>query len=416
MCGALVQGPARIKRVRVVFVTTVLPGGRRTGGEVVSDNIIAALREAGHEVLVLGYLRPGHTSQAGEECSGWRPIETSAAGVRGPAWMARAVMGRSPYSSTKYRSQSYNRALNCALDEGADLVVIDHAQMHFALDRLDGAIPPVVFIAHNAEAALYKDLAAAATGRTGRWMYAREARLLDRIETRLAGRARQLWTLTEADAAYFLELCPAADVRTLEVPSSFLGSGRRTALAYDVAVLGSWSWKANRAGLAWFVEEVVPLLPDELTIAVAGAGSEQLGFRHRPITGHGVVADAQEFLSRARVVAVPCVAAGGMQVKMLDAIATGRSVVATSRAARGLADLPATVAIADQPAAFAREIGRLVAGDKQEPPTRQATDWSRARSAQHKADVARWADELARDGAGLEPALVGTKRSRTRRG
>jgi glycosyltransferase involved in cell wall biosynthesis len=402
--------------VRVLFVTTVLPGGGRGGGEVVSASIVAALREAGHQVSVLGYQRPGETPREGEIYVGRRPIETSSAGARAPAWLTRALVSRAPYSSTKYRSRAYLRAFRRALDHGADLVVVDHVQMHFALDVAGTASAPVVFVAHNADGPLYHELAAAASGPLSRWVNSREERLLGRIETQLADHARQVWTLTDGDASYFRSLCPAAEVRTLEVASSFSEFPHQCATAYDVALIGSWSWKANQAGLEWFLDEVVPLLGDELTIAVAGAGSEGLGGRHPQIAGHGVVPDAREFLARARVVAVPSLTGGGIQVKTLDAIATGIPVVATPVAVRALADLPATVAVAEQPSGFARELRRLAAAADREHLGEEAAAWSRARSARLKAGVARWVDELAGDGAPIEPSLVGTQRSRTRTG
>jgi hypothetical protein len=330
--------------------------------------------------------------------------------------MARAIVAGAPYSSTKYRSRSYDRALRRELAEGVQLVVVDHAQMHFALDTARTALPPVVFVAHNGEGPLYSRLAGAASGRVSRWVYSREARLLERIEAQLAGRAREVWALSQADAAYFGVLCPSAKVRTLEVAPSFSDPLPRHAPAYDVAVLGSWSWRANHAGLAWFLEQVVPLLRDELTVAVAGPGSEELSGQHPKITGYGIVPDAREFLSRGRVVAVPSVQGGGTQVKTLDGIATGLSVVATPAAVRGLADLPATVAVADQPSGFAHELLRLVAAADGEPLREEAAAWSRARSARLRADVARWVNELAGDGPHVDSPPVSAQRSRTRPG
>ncbi|HKP88792.1 MAG TPA: hypothetical protein VJT75_02340, partial [Thermoleophilaceae bacterium] len=70
--------------MRAVVLTNVLPGGRRGGGEVVSQNVIDALRAAGHEVRVVGYRRAGDPplDRPGETCAGTRPIETRAAGAR----------------------------------------------------------------------------------------------------------------------------------------------------------------------------------------------------------------------------------------------------------------------------------------------------------------------------------------------
>jgi hypothetical protein len=67
----------------------------------------------------------------------------------------------------------------------------------------------------------------------------------------------------------------------------------------------------------------------------------------------GPVPDAEAFLRSARVVAVPKTSGTGIQIKTLNAIASGRAVVAATSAVRGLGDLPPTVTVTDDPAEFA---------------------------------------------------------------
>src|SRR4029077_15790218 len=104
----------------------------------------------------------------------------------------------------------------------------------------------------------------------------------------------------------------------------------------DVAVLGTWTWSANRAGLKWFLGEVCPHLPPWLAVEVAGAGSEALEGSAPGVRMRGRVPEVMPFLQRARVVAVPSVRGEGVQINTLDAIASGRAVVATPIATRGI--------------------------------------------------------------------------------
>jgi glycosyltransferase involved in cell wall biosynthesis len=123
-------------------------------------------------------------------------------------------------------------------------------------------------------------------------------------------------------------------------------------------------------------------------VHIAGAGAE--AHAGAPgVTVHGPVPDARRFLARARVIAIPARAGAGVQVKTLDAIATGRPVVATTRALRGIADAPATVRSADDPRAFARELEQAVAapagGDSDGPEAARA--WVLARRRRFSADL-----------------------------
>jgi hypothetical protein len=381
--------------VDVLVVTNLLPAARASGGEIVTQSVVDALVDSGREVRVLGYVRPGEerAPSRGERPVGRRPTETRSAGPRPLAWGVRAIATGAPYSTTKWQSRAYLRAVREALAERPRAVIVDHAGMHAVSAPALASETPVAFLAHNAEGEIYASLAASSGSAAGRRVYAREARLIRAVETELAGRARQVWTLTAADAAYFRSLGPSADVRQLEVASALPEPGEAAGPRYDVALIGTWTWHSNASGLRWFTDDVLPQLGG-MTIEVAGRGAEWLRDRHANVAVRGVVADAREFMSGARVVAVPSTAGGGVQVKTLDAIACGLPVVATGVATRGLDGLPDSVAVADDPGAFARELRRLAAEPARERMRGAAIAWSRARRERMAADVVAWAGEL----------------------
>lgn len=75
----------------------------------------------------------------------------------------------------------------------------------------------------------------------------------------------------------------------------------------------------------------------------------------------GRVADPADFMERAHVVVSPLRFAGGIQNKVLEALALGKPVVATTRATRALAGVPGEhYAVADEPHAMASTILRLL--------------------------------------------------------
>ncbi len=379
----------------LLIVTTVLPRGSAGGAEIVSESVIEILRQTGKEVRVLGYQRPGNDSalRDGEICVGRRPVETSSAGARALKWLVSAITHGRPYSVTKYRSRAVIREVRRALEDQPAIVFVDHAQMHFVLNEPRRSGPPVVLIAHNAEGQNYARLSAASDSALWRWLHRREARLLGEIEAELARPTRQVWTLTEADAEVFRGLADDVDVRPLEVPAAILDppSAQPT---FDIGLIGSWTWRPNALGLEWFMDEVLPRLPDRLRIDVAGRGADWVRTRHPGVNLRGPVPDAARFLAEARVVAVPATTGGGVQVKTLDAIASGVSVVATPVAARGLGQLPRSVEVAAHPAEFAAALGRAVADAKRSRPDPEAISWSQARRQRFRAAVTSNCQEL----------------------
>jgi glycosyltransferase involved in cell wall biosynthesis len=380
----------------MLVVTNMLPGERRSGGEIVTQSVVDALCSAGHEVRVLGYRAPDDTAadSRGEICVGRRRIETRAAGLSAAGWMLRAVATRGPYTGAKWVSRGYRRAVAAGLAERPAALVVDHAGIYSVVPPAARLDVPMVFVGHNAEARMYEQLAAASGSRAGRLVYRREARRIGVYEAELVRHARQVWALTAADADYFRSLHPSADVRTLEVASVLPEPAARPEPEYDVAIIGTWSWHANAHGLEWFAEEVLPRL-NGLTVEVAGRGADWLAGRSPKVRVRGVVADAADFMARARVVAVPSVEGGGVQLKTLDGIACGVPLVSTTVGTRGLDGLPGSVAVADDPAEFARQLERFAADPDRGRLRAEAVAWSRARRERLERDVADWVAELA---------------------
>lgn len=357
--------------MRILFLTTLLPGGLGSGSEVATQAFADGLRAIGHEVVLLAYRRAGSDPpmHADDVAAADRHIETEGAGARPVLWMARAVVMRGPYSVAKYVSRAYARAVAEQLrDARPDLVVLDHAQMAWALPPV-----PYVYLAHNVEHTLYAGLAACAglRARANR----REAKLIRRTEEALCRGAREIWALTREDAAALEAM--GGRVRAFDLPPASQ-PGPPGPPERDVGILGSWTWRANAAGLEWFLRDVRPLLPAGLTVDIAGGGSEDIAAGTPGVRAHGRVPDAMRYLQSARVVAVPSVAGAGVQIKTLDAIASGRRVVATKTAMRGIEGAPASVTVADGAAGFAAAIGAAL--EQPSDPT-GALRWSEQRRA-----------------------------------
>ena len=344
--------------MRILFLTAVLPHERLSGGEVMSAGFVDALRALGHSVTTIGYRRPGHEFEGPpmDVVAGARPIETSEAGIMAPLWMARAVATRRPYSEAKYVSRAFRRA--AAAD--ADLVIVDRAQMGWAAPR--GR--PFVLLAQNVEHRMYAELAAA--GGRAAPLHRREAKRMRAVESDLAARAVEVWTLTEEDAAAMAPLA-GRPPRVLDVPPTAVAPAPG-APRFDVGLLGTWSWAANAEGLRWFGDRVVPLL-DGLDVHVAGMGAPEIP----GVTLRGRVPDAMAFLQSARVIAVPSVSGAGVQIKTLDAIASGRPVVATPAALRGIRRPPASVRVEAEPDGFAAAL-------RDTAPAADGRAWAQARA------------------------------------
>ena len=123
---------------------------------------------------------------------------------------------------------------------------------------------------------------------------------------------------------------------------------------YDLALIGTWSWKPNRIGLDWFLSKVVPHLPADMSIGIAGQLPDAPAISHPGLRFLGRVPDARAFVEAGAV--VPLISRGGtgVQLKTIETFELGMPSVATRASLRGIGEIPGNCAVADDPVEFAR--------------------------------------------------------------
>jgi len=132
-----------------------------------------------------------------------------------------------------------------------------------------------------------------------------------------------------------------------------------------IAFWGLMSYRPNRDGAQWFLDEVLPFvvarIPD-VQVLVIGAGGELLRLPRSPdVRATGFVKDLTLFLSQIDVAVVPLRAGGGTRIKIIEAWANNIPVVATSVGAYGLGAVDGeNILLADEPNAFAAAVASII--------------------------------------------------------
>ena len=256
-----------------------------------------------------------------------------------------------------------------ASDDAArfDAVELEHSQLAAYRHLVDG---PVAMDLHNIESVLLENYAASATGIVSRLVAAFEARPMRRIESRLVSRFDLLAVVSGNDLEELRALSSVgAEPRAALVVASngvsdvcFEFDGSRSLSVVFVAHLG---WRPNVDAALWLTREVWPhvrRLAPELELHLVGR-SPAVVVQRLAASNVRVFADVPstlEYVGGAKVATAPLLAAGGTRLKILEALAVGTPVVATSLGALGLESLESlegpSLAIEDAPEAFARRI------------------------------------------------------------
>lgn len=147
---------------------------------------------------------------------------------------------------------------------------------------------------------------------------------------------------------------------------------------HQLLFVGPLSYEPNYLAVRWMVDEVMDRicqqLPDARLAVVGNLRGAPYPPQHEAVEYHGFVHDLEKFYSGATVAVAPLKAGGGTRVKILEAMARQRALVATPFAVEGLGVVDGRdLAVADTPQDFADAcVALLTDGDRRAEITKQA--------------------------------------------
>lgn len=208
-----------------------------------------------------------------------------------------------------------------------------------------------------------------------RWLYAREAAAVAALERRAVEGCDAVIVVSRAEA----ELLPAGRGEVViignGVDTDYFAPQDRPADAHaggrpSLVFTGQMDYRPNVDGVCWFVREVWPELrrrAPELTLTIVGRNPTRAVRRLGRLDGlrvTGAVPDVRPYLAEAAVAICPLQIARGVQNKVLEAMAMGLPVVASSAALTGLdLDVGREVLRADSPAEWRQAILGLLSDE-----------------------------------------------------
>lgn len=341
--------------MKLLFATSIVPTtSAGSGYEIANQAILDGLRRAGADVTVVGFAWPGQPVADPQRSIVLGEIDVRTETAPLPLrlkWLARAISSGTTFSSSKLIEVSAQKLRQALQSHGPfDGVVLNSVQFSGAFEQVF-ADWPSLYVAHNVEHVSALENAEALTGYKAA-LFRREARLLEGLEQRLCQRARFVFTLSPEDLETLrLDADRAAWLPLVSRREAVQPSPRQP--SYDAAVIGTWTWQPNLIGLRWFLNEVVPHLPENFTVHIAGNAPAGVGSPHAGVRFVGRVPDATEFLRGGRMVPLFSRAGTGVQLKTIETFELGLPAVATSLSLRGVDTRPANCAVCDDPRVFA---------------------------------------------------------------
>ncbi|PCJ27446.1 MAG: hypothetical protein COA97_04050 [Flavobacteriales bacterium] len=170
-------------------------------------------------------------------------------------------------------------------------------------------------------------------------------------------------SITDKDKQRFLELGCTVPIVTIPFGVNLSDYPHKTADSGDkIFHIGSMDWMPNQTGIKWLLKNVwneVFFQYPEAQLNLAG--------RHMPewlrsnqkinLTVYGEVESARDFINANNIMVVPLLAGGGMRIKIIEGMALGKLIIATSIAAEGISCTDKeNIVIANTPKEFQKAI------------------------------------------------------------
>ena len=200
---------------------------------------------------------------------------------------------------------------------------------------------------------------------TGEARAAREAKMLRRLETRLARGADLLWCGSPPDQEIMARLAPGVPSVVVPTVHALHGRGRRFTQREHLLFVGNFSHRPNEDAVHFMAREVLPLIRKslsgiELLVVGVNAPLEFAEYASSGVRLLGYVPDLDPIMSGCRIFVAPIRFGSGVNGKIGEALSYGLPVVTTTVGAEGWGFTDGEqVLIADTPSDFAGAVLHL---------------------------------------------------------
>ena len=222
-----------------------------------------------------------------------------------------------------------------------DLGIVEHSWCAPYIDEIASVSKLTVLDLHNVESVLHQRCAAANRGLLGLG-HRRFAKASQKMESKLFPEYSMILATSPNDAALVNRIAPSARVAVypnaipwVEIPQGV--EKPHLAVRPSIALSGNFEYHPNIDAVRFLLDEIWPEIRrrhPELRLRLIGRNSQS--FRAPGVDSTGPVEDALSEIARASVVIAPLRIGSGTRIKILEAWAAGRPVVATPLAMEGL--------------------------------------------------------------------------------
>jgi glycosyltransferase involved in cell wall biosynthesis len=281
----------------------------------------------------------------------------------------KSLFSKHPYNINWLNEPAYQEVVTkWHLEEDYDLIHCDTLSLAPFIKDINNCLLSLDH--HNVESHMLTRRAELDKNLLKKFYFWQEGKRVEAYEKKICPQFDTNLTCSELDSVRFREFCPNASFTEISngvdinafTPAE--GEPKQASLIF----IGTLDWYPNTRAVRYIANEIWPklksLIPNiEINIIGAGAPSDlvKLSETEENFNVLGFVDDLKPYLDNATVYVCPIDDGGGTKLKLLDAFASGKAVVAHKVACEGLrVEDGKQVLIANDPDAYIEQIKKVI--------------------------------------------------------
>ncbi len=335
--------------MHILQLVLKVPYPPKDGGAVATLNMTEGLQQQGNQVTILAFNTKKHYVTAVK----YAPLQQIAdvhtvdldSGVSASKAFLSLFFSRYPYPIQRFVSADFSRKLEVLLQTKLfDVIQLESQYFYPYISIIRKYSQAQIAIRmHNLEYELWQQRAENEPFFLKKRYFRLLARQMKKYEKRQVNRCDLVVAISAKDKA-------KARQQGNRKPSIVIPSGirvgdrneRKIGRNFNLMYLAALDWLPNQEGLSWFITHCWSIIQQKIPAAelhIAGRNAPANMERSLPdenVFFYGEVDSAHAFLAKGNIVLVPLLQGGGMRVKIIEAMALAKAVIATPKAASGI--------------------------------------------------------------------------------
>ncbi|OUV76204.1 MAG: hypothetical protein CBC83_00910 [Flavobacteriales bacterium TMED123] len=330
--------------MRILQICSKPPYPEKDGYALAVNHMSKAIIAKGHLVKVIAISTPKHHAKdvpqeylAKTEFENLF-IDTSVRLI--PAFLN--LFSSIPYNTKRFYSDEFTNRLKQIIDKNHfDIILFEGLFVCPYLDVIkENSNAKLVLRSHNVESDIWKGIANQERNLIKKlYLNLLQKRLLN-YEKSIVSKMDAIVCISYNDASWMqthtdksISVIPFA-INTL---NQEVGIENKNTIFH----IGSMDWQANIDGINWFLSEVFPLIKkkkEKVILHLAGSKMPNYfnNLSNENIIIDGEVENAKTFMKKHNLMIVPLLNGSGIRIKILEAMAMGKTIISTSIGASGI--------------------------------------------------------------------------------